>query len=64
LVQRFGIQQLRVYAQGNNLLTFTNYSNPDPEIGGSDAADATSYGIDEGSYPTPRQYRFGVDLTF
>jgi TonB-linked SusC/RagA family outer membrane protein len=64
LVQRFGIQQLRVYAQGNNLLTFTNYSNPDPEIGGSNAADATSYGIDEGSYPTPRQYRFGVDLTF
>jgi len=64
LTQRFGVQQLRVYVQGNNLLTFTNYSNPEPEIGGNDATDATSFGIDEGSYPTPRQYRFGVDLTF
>ncbi|MFB6279624.1 MAG: SusC/RagA family TonB-linked outer membrane protein [Salinibacter sp.] len=64
LIQRFGVQKLRVYVQGNNLLTFTNYSNPEPEIGGSGPADATSFGIDEGSYPTPRQYRFGVDLTF
>ena len=64
LVQQVGAQRVRLYVQGSNLFTFTNYSNPEPEIGGSDATDATSFGIDEGAYPTPRQYRVGVDLTF
>jgi len=64
LVQRVGTQQVRLYVQGSNLFTLTNYSNPEPEIGGSDAQDATSFGIDEGAYPTPRQYRFGVNLSF
>ncbi len=64
LVQQVGANQVRLYVQGSNLLTFTNYSNPEPEIGGSDAEDVTSFGIDEGAYPTPRQYRVGVNLTF
>lgn len=64
LVQRAGAERLRLYVQGSNLFTFTNYSNPEPEIGGGDAEDVTSFGIDEGSYPTPRQYRVGVNLTF
>lgn len=64
LVQRAGAERVRLYVQGSNLLTFTNYSNPEPEIGGSDAEDVTSFGIDEGAYPNPRQYRVGVNLTF
>jgi len=64
LVQQIGAEQVRLYVQGANLFTFTNYSNPEPEIGGSDAQDATSFGIDEGAYPTPREYRFGVNLSF
>ena len=64
LVQQVGAEQVRLYVQGSNLFTFTNYSNPEPEVGGDDAEDATTFGIDEGAYPTPRQYRFGVNLSF
>jgi hypothetical protein len=64
LVQRAGAERIRLYVQSSNLFTITNYSNPEPEIGGSDAEDVTSFGIDEGSYPNPRQYRVGVNLTF
>jgi len=64
LVQRVGAERVQLYIQGSNLLTFTNYSNSEPEIGGSNAQDATSFGIDEGAYPTPRQYRLGVTLSF
>lgn len=64
LVQRAGAEQIRLYVRGSNLFTLTNYSNPEPEIGGGGPEDVTSFGIDEGAYPTPRQYRVGVDLTF
>lgn len=69
LVQRVGAERVRIYVQGSNLFTFTNYSNPEPEIGGTtdganDPTDVTSFGIDEGAYPTPRQYRVGVNLSF
>jgi len=64
LVQQVGAEQVRLYVQGANLFTFTNYSNPEPEVGGDDAEDATTFGVDEGAYPTPRQYRFGVNLSF
>jgi TonB-linked SusC/RagA family outer membrane protein len=63
-VQRLGAESLRIYAQASNLYTFTGYSNPEPEIGGSDPTDVTSFGIDEGSFPTPRQFLGGVNLTF
>jgi len=63
-IQRLGAQSLRVYVQASNLYTFTGYSNPEPEIGGSDPTDVTSFGIDEGSFPTPRQFLGGVNLTF
>lgn len=63
-IERFGAQRLRVYVQASNLYTFTGYSNPEPEIGGSNPEDVTSFGIDEGSFPTPRQFLGGVNLTF
>jgi len=63
-VQQIGAERVQLYVQGANLFTFTNYSNPEPEIGGDDAEDASSFGIDEGAFPTPRQYRFGVNLSF
>lgn len=64
LVSQIGAESLRLYVRGSNLFTFTNYSNPEPEIGGSNAEDVRSFGIDEGAYPTPRKYLFGVNLTF
>lgn len=51
-----GAPHLRVYASGENLLTFTNYSGMDPEVG--------NYGVDGGTYPVSRVVSFGLNLTF
>ena len=49
------IRGLRVYAQGQNLLTFTNFSGLDPE-------GVTN--VYAAQYPMSRQYTFGLDLMF
>lgn len=56
------LQSLRVYASGQNLLTFTDYSWWDPEVNskGSDG----SLGIDHFSYPIPKSYTIGLNATF
>jgi TonB-linked SusC/RagA family outer membrane protein len=64
-----GINKLRLYVSGQNLLTFTNYKGYDPEIGdltqsaGSDVR-SLGIGVDLGNYPQPRLYYFGVNITF
>ena len=64
-VQRFGLSRLgleraAVGLVGRNLLTFTNYSGFDPEVGsGSQVFRETT-----GSYPQTRQFTFEVELTF
>ena len=49
------IRGLRVYAQGQNLLTFTNFSGLDPE------GTANVYAA---QYPMSRQFTFGLDIMF
>ena len=46
---------LRLYAQAQNLLTFTGFSGLDPE---------SSSNIYIAQYPAARQFTFGLDLTF
>jgi len=63
---RFGIGNLRVFVQLNNMLTITDYTGPDPEIGffpGGGGGGSTNFGIDEGQFPTPKQFIFGVNLS-
>jgi TonB-dependent starch-binding outer membrane protein SusC len=60
LLQLLGVQKLKVYLQGNNLLTFTNYSGFDPEVG----TGIMSRGRDNGTFPQSRSYNFGINLTF
>jgi TonB-dependent starch-binding outer membrane protein SusC len=67
---RASIDRVRLYIQGQNLLTFTKYSGLDPDItidnitqgfvGGRDY----SLGIDRGRYPTARTILFGVNVEF
>lgn len=70
LLTRVGVQKLRVYVQAQNLLTFTGYSGPDPEISNTSSAvdeggaTSTSFGIDEGAYPASRQFLVGINLGF
>ncbi len=53
-----GLNKVRFYVTGNNILTFTNYTGFDPEIGGG------SFGVDRGIYPQARSYMVGVNLGF
>ena len=45
----------RIYAQGQNLLTFTKFSGLDPE---------STSNVYVAAYPMSRQFTFGIDLTF
>lgn len=64
LTQSLKIERLRVYVQTANLFTITKYSGPDPEVGQSQVAGSTAFGLDEGVYPNTRQFLIGLNLTF
>lgn len=59
MLSKIHMSSARVYVQGVNLFTITNYSGLDPEIGGDDR----SFGVDEGNYPTVKQFIFGLNIT-
>jgi TonB-linked SusC/RagA family outer membrane protein len=53
-----GISRLRFYVTAENLLTLTNYSGYDPEVGGG------VFGVDRGQYPQARAFLGGLQLQF
>ncbi|MEL6591172.1 MAG: SusC/RagA family TonB-linked outer membrane protein, partial [Bacteroidota bacterium] len=55
------ISSARIYIQGANLFTITNYSGVDPEL---NTRDDREIGVDEGTYPVVKQYLLGVSLSF
>ncbi len=63
LISKIGLENLRVYANIQNLLTITGYDGYDPEIGASTAS-ANVYGLDNGRYPSPTVYSFGLNVSF
>ena len=64
-ISKWGIENLRVYMNLQNLITLTGYDGYDPEIGAS-TSDITGYvyGLDNGRYPSPTTFSFGLNLTF
>jgi TonB-linked SusC/RagA family outer membrane protein len=63
LLKQWKMTGLRIYFQGQNLLTFTKYSGLDPEIVGRNGT--TARGIDTiYSYPRTRLVSMGIDLNF
>lgn len=56
--------QLRLYVQGQNLLTITGYKGMDPEVGTSSGFDSWAKGIDLGFYPQPRTILVGLNIKF
>ena len=56
------ISEARLYAQAQNLYTFTKFNGMDPEIGFGQ--DAWVSGIDTGTYPRARTFLFGVNIKF
>ena len=60
--RKAGIQKLRVYVSGHNLLTFTKFTGLDPEFA-STAKTATGVYYNS-TYPQTRMISFGIDMTF
>lgn len=58
VINRLGIDRVRIYLTGENLVTFTKYTGYDPEIGGG------IFGIDRGYYPQARTGMLGINLQF
>ena len=65
LIGRIGLQKVRIYISGNNLVTLTKYPGFDPEIGGTFSGQNNgSYGVDNGIYPQARTFLAGLNVTF
>lgn len=62
IVNKIGLSKLRLYATGNNLLTWTKYIGYDPEV--STMSNAMTPGVDFGAYPRSRSFVFGVNVAF
>ncbi len=48
--------KIRLFVNGENLVTFTSYSAFDPEVG--------NQGVDGGRFPVAKMYSAGINLTF
>ncbi len=63
-LKKLKLESMRVFATGNNLLTFTGFTGLDPEIGDAPAGSGTgSQGsVLDFSYPASRTIMFGIEL--
>ncbi|WDF69397.1 TonB-dependent receptor [Sphingobacterium oryzagri] len=67
LVSKIGARQLRVYAQGVNLITWTKWTGYDPEFsstGTNAELGTTVQGSTQGMIPPLKSYTFGVQIGF
>ncbi len=61
VLSKISISNLRVFASGQNLYTWTHYSGPDPEV--STKNSPTTPGFDYSPYPRARVFVFGANIT-
>lgn len=69
IAQKVRLQKARLYVQGQNLFTVTDYSGPDPDLniqsGDPNGEDRDLYmGVDRSGFPNTRQWLVGLSLTF
>ena len=62
-VKKLSLESLRLSVNIQNLLTITGYDGYDPEVGTSTQSSFVS-GLDNGRYPSPTTYSFGLNVTF
>jgi len=63
LCQKFGIQNANIAVSARKLLTITNYSGQDPEVG-QDASDPFWIGADDATTPPPRTVTLSLSVSF
>ncbi len=62
-----GIELLRIYISGQNVLTFTRYRGYDPEVNWNTRGPSRgnlNVGLDYGSYPNAKSFTVGLNMTF
>ncbi|VAW10365.1 Outer membrane TonB-dependent transporter, utilization system for glycans and polysaccharides (PUL), SusC family [hydrothermal vent metagenome] len=55
-LEKTKIDDVRIYLQGQNILTWSDYNELDPEVGSNSSA--------RGEYPNPRTFTLGVNVGF
>lgn len=60
-LNKFKLQNFRVYVSGTNVFTLTKYSGYTPEIGGGSVIGT---GYDSGLYPVARTFNLGISASF
>ncbi|MDH5380690.1 MAG: TonB-dependent receptor [Cyclobacteriaceae bacterium] len=63
IISKLNIRSLRVYLNLQNLLTMTQYTGYDPEIGSYNQNPLLT-GVDNGRYPLPRMFTGGLTVNF
>ncbi|WP_231427015.1 TonB-dependent receptor [Pedobacter sp. Leaf250] len=67
---KYGISNVRVYAQSSNLWIISNYPGPDPEVSvngnstGATNSGNLAPGVDRNSVPSARTFTFGINVGF
>lgn len=56
ITEKIGINNFKIYVQGQNVKTWSRYKELDPEVGSNSSA--------RGEYPIPRTFTLGVNLGF
>jgi hypothetical protein len=64
IAKKIYMSGLRVFVSGENLMTITKYSGPDPEIGQISTSNTLSRGVDIGTYPQAKTVTAGINITF
>ncbi|GAA4236691.1 TonB-dependent receptor [Postechiella marina] len=60
VLNKFGLSSMRIYVMGTNLITlFDDYSGLDVEVSPENEIDR---GFDQGTWPQPKQFIFGVNI--
>jgi len=63
LYSKYGISNIKVYSNMQNVLTFTKYKGYDPEVGAINQNQLLN-GIDNGRYPSPTITTLGLTVNF
>lgn len=62
-ISKFGLDNLKIYSNMQNVFTFTKYKGYDPEIGAINQ-NVLLTGIDNARYPSPQIYTIGINAKF
>ncbi|WP_304232737.1 TonB-dependent receptor [Jiulongibacter sediminis] len=64
---KIGASNARLYVQGQNLITLTNYFGTDPNVSNANIGGGVNdggMGLDNGNYPANKQWNLGISLEF